>query len=163
MADENKQRRGLYAKLAIARKQLPDMDEEAYRSRLRAEFGVDSAAALSVAQLSRLVHDFAREGVVYTAPAKAKNSVVKPQSRTDWIEVTNSMPHAHVKRQICAIWRKLGYGFRSLLFPKIRRALGKMGKIVIAKNGNNYCQKCPKRTPCLTTCKNGHMLEQNSP
>ena len=58
-AAEKKMRLGLYAKIAIARKQLPDMDEEAYRARLRTEFGKESAADLSVVQLSRLVHDFA--------------------------------------------------------------------------------------------------------
>ncbi len=112
---EAKQRRGLYAKIAIARKQLPDMDEEAYRARLRTEFGKESAADLSVADLSRLVHDFAvHDGVVYTAPAKSRNKAVKPLARPDWIEVTDSMPHAPMKRQICAIWRKLGYSMSSL-------------------------------------------------
>lgn len=124
MANDKQQRRGLYAKIAIARKQLPDMDEEAYRARLRNEFGKESAADLSVVQLSRLVHDFAvRDGVVYTAPPKSRNKEVKPQSRPDWIEVTDSMPHAPVKRQICAIWRKLGYSMSSL-DRRVQRAFG---------------------------------------
>ena len=61
--DEKKMRLGLYRKIEIARKQLPDMDEEAFRDRLRNEFGVSSRKEMSVSQLSRLVHSFAREGV----------------------------------------------------------------------------------------------------
>lgn len=178
MASDN-QKRGLYAKIAIARKQLPDMDEEAYRARLRAEFGVDSAAKLSVAQLSRLVHDFAREGVVYTAPAKAKNTAAKPQSRPDWIEVTDSMPYAQVKRQICAIWRKLGYDLLSLegrvkrqfkvdsflwlhdvkslhilqtdLQARLDRKRKREGKIVMQNYGNNKSPNRPKKTPSIAS------------
>lgn len=123
-AAEKKMRLGLYAKIAIARKQLPDMDEEAYRARLRTEFGKESAADLSVVQLSRLVHDFAvHDGVVYTAPAKSRNTAVKPQSRPDWIEITDSMPFAREKRAILAIWRKLGYSMSSL-DTRVKRAFG---------------------------------------
>lgn len=122
-AAEKKQRLGLYAKIAIARGQLPDMDEEAYRARLRNEYGKESAADLSISQLSRLVHDFAREGVVFTAPAKAKNKEVRPHSRPDWIEITDSMEYAPEKRQILAIWRKLGYSMNSL-DTRVKRAFG---------------------------------------
>lgn len=123
-AAEKKQRLGLYAKIAIARKQLPNMDEEAYRARLRNEFGEESAAALSLAQLSRLVHDFAvHDGVVYTAPAKSRNQRVTPHGRPDFIEITDSMAYAPEKRQILAIWRKLGYSMNSL-DTRVKRAFG---------------------------------------
>jgi len=122
--DEKKMRLGLYAKIAIARKQLPDMDEEAYRARLRTEFGKESAAGLSIVQLSRLVHDFAvHDGVVYTAPAKSRNPRVTPHGRPDFIEITDSMPYAAEKRQILAIWRKLGYSMNSL-DTRVKRAFG---------------------------------------
>ena len=121
--DEKNMRLGLYRKIEIARKQLPDMDEEAFRDRLRNEYGVSSRKEMSVSQLSRLVHDFAREGVVYTAPAKAKNRQVRPHSRPDWIEITDSMDHAPEKRQILAIWRKLGYSMSSL-DTRVKRAFG---------------------------------------
>lgn len=124
MANEKKQRLGLYAKIAIARTQLPDMDEEAYRARLRNEFGKESAADMSIVQLARLVNDFAvRDGVVYTAPAKATNKAVRPHARPDWIEITDSMDYAPEKRQILAIWRKLGYSMSSL-DTRVRRAFG---------------------------------------
>lgn len=121
--DEKSMRLGLYRKIEIARKQLPDMDEEAFRDRLRNEYGVSSRKEMSVSQLSRLVHDFAREGVVFTAPAKAKNKEVRPHSRPDWIEITDSMEYAPEKRQILAIWRKLGYSMNSL-DTRVRRAFG---------------------------------------
>ena len=121
--DEKKMRLGLYRKIEIARKQLPDMDEEAFRDRLRNDYGVSSRKEMSVSQLSGLVHDFAREGVVFTAPAKAKNKEVRPHSRPDWIEITDSMEYAPEKRQILAIWRKLGYSMSSL-DTRVRRAFG---------------------------------------
>lgn len=121
--DEKNMRLGLYRKIEIARKQLPDMDEEAFRERLRNEYGVSSRKDMSVSQLSRLVHDFAREGVVFTAPAKAKNKEVRPHSRPDWVEITDSMSYAPEKRQILAIWRKLGYSMNSL-DTRVRRAFG---------------------------------------
>ena len=121
--DEKKMRLGLYRKIEIARKQLPDMDEEAFRELLRNEFGVSSRKDMSVSQLSRLVQDFAKQGVTYTAPAKATNKAVKPHSRPDWIEITDSMQHAPEKRQILAIWRKLGYSMSSL-DTRVKRAFG---------------------------------------
>ena len=121
--DEKNMRLGLYRKIEIARKQLPDMDEEAFRDRLRNEYGVSSRKEMSVSQLSRLVHDFAREGVVFTAPAKAKNKEVRPHSRPDWVEITDSMEYAPEKRQILAIWRKLGYSVNSL-DTRVKRAFG---------------------------------------
>lgn len=40
--DTNRMRLGLYRKIEVARKQLPEMDEEAFRDLLRSEFGVGS-------------------------------------------------------------------------------------------------------------------------
>lgn len=122
--NENKNMRlGLYRKIEIARKQLPDMDEEAFRGLLRSEFGVESRKDMTVHQLARLVHHFAGLGVRFTAPVKAKKREVRPHSRTDWVEITDSMPYAAEKRQIAAIWRKLGYALPSL-DQRVKRAFG---------------------------------------
>lgn len=122
--DSKKMRLGLYRKVEIARKQLPNMDEEAFRDLLRAEFGVSSRKDMSVNQLSRLVQLFAsRYGVTYTAPAKSRNNHVTPHGRPDWVEITDSMPYAAEKRQILAIWRKLGYSMTSL-DTRVKRAFG---------------------------------------
>ncbi len=121
---EKKMRLGLYRKIEVARKQLPDMDEEAFRFLLRNEFGVESRKDMSVNQLSRLVHYFATQfGVKYTAPAKSRNDSVTPHGRPDFIEITDSMPFAAEKRQILAIWRKLGYSMTSL-DTRVKRAFG---------------------------------------
>ena len=122
--DNQKMRLGLYRKIEIARKQLPAMDEEAFRALLRSEFGVSSRKDMSVNQLSRLVQHFAAiHDVTYTAPAKSRNPRVTPHGRPDFIEITDSMPYAREKRQILAIWRRLGYSMTSLDTP-CKRAFG---------------------------------------
>lgn len=122
--DNRKMRLGLYRKIEIARKQLPHMDEEAFRALLRAEFGVKSRKEMTMHQLARLAQLFAEQyGVTYTAPAGSRNSRVTPLSRPDWIEITDAMPYAAEKRQILAIWRKLGYSMTSL-DTRVKRAFG---------------------------------------
>lgn len=121
---ENKNLRvGLYRKIEVARKQLPYMDEEAFREMLRTQFGVESRKDMTIHQLSSLVSHFVTLGVRFTAPAKAKKYEALPQSRTDWIEITDSMFFAAEKRQILAIWRKLGYDMNSLN-TRVKRAFG---------------------------------------
>lgn len=122
--DKSKMRLGLYRKIEIARKQLVYMDEEAFRALLRSEFGVESRKDMNIHQLSRLVQLFAEQcGVTYAAPGKSRNRRVTPLSRPDWIEITDSMPYAAEKRQILAIWRKLGYSMTSLN-TRVKRAFG---------------------------------------
>ena len=53
MATQN--RRPLYAKIAIARKQLPHLDEDAYRELLKRDFGKESSKELNWYQLERLI------------------------------------------------------------------------------------------------------------
>lgn len=116
-----KERRGMYAKIAIARKQLPDMDEEAYRQLLEHEYGTRHASGLNRHQLAGLVQTLAKMGATYTS--KGSNKQVRPHSRPDWIEITDSMEYAPEKRQILAIWRKLGYSMNSL-DTRVKRAFG---------------------------------------
>lgn len=123
MRENKTMRLGLYRKIEVARKQLPEMDETAFRGLLRSEFGVESRKDLSVNELARLVHIFAGMGVSFMAPAKAKKQEVRPHSRTDWVEITDSMPYAAEKRKIAAIWRKLGYALPSL-DTRVKRAFG---------------------------------------
>lgn len=61
--------------------------------------------------------------MTYTAPAKSRNSRVTPHGRPDFIEITDYMPYARQKRQILAIWRKLGYSMTSL-DTRVKRAFG---------------------------------------
>ena len=104
-------RNPIYAKIAIARKQL-GLDEDNYRALLVGEFGKNSAKDLNMHELARLLQKFASLGVQFTA--KGNNKKVTPHARPDWIEITDSMPFAKQKREILAIWRKLGYSMSSL-------------------------------------------------
>jgi phage gp16-like protein len=117
-------RQPLYAKIAIARKQLVDMDEDAYRALLENKFGVRSASKLSFAQLSALVQILAEAGAVYTQPGqRLSNPKVTSKARPDWIEVKAGDPHADQKRAILAIWKKLGYSMSSLE-TRVKRGFG---------------------------------------
>lgn len=102
-------RLGLYRKIEVARKQLPDMDEEAFRALLRAEFGKESRKDMTMGQLERLVGVFADMGVTFTKAGKKR-----PHCRSDFYEITDSMPFARERRKICAIWKKLGYDMTAL-------------------------------------------------
>lgn len=110
-------RNPLYAKIAIARKQLPNLDEAAYRALLDNMFGVLSAKDLNFTQLSRLVEHFASLGASFThATAKAKSKTAKPpkpHARSDYYSLANDQ-FGPTKRMICAIWHKLGYDMTSL-------------------------------------------------
>lgn len=114
------QRKGMNAKIAIARKQL-GMDDDVYREKLRNEYSVESSKELNAHQLNSLVQKFAALGAEFTS--KGTNKRVKPHSRPDWVEITDSMPFAAEKRQIAAIWKKLGYSMSSL-DTRVKRAFG---------------------------------------
>lgn len=114
-------RRPLYAKIAIARKQLPHLDEEGYRALLRKEFDKKSAKELNWYQLERLVQLLAGLGAHFES--KGSNQKVTSKARPDWISVPDDAPYASTKRQILAIWKKLGYSMTSLE-TRIRRQFG---------------------------------------
>lgn len=102
--DNQKTRLGLYRKIEITRKQLPNMDEEAFRALLRSGFGVSSRKGMNIHQLSQLVRLFtAQYDVKYTAPARSQDNRVMPHGRPDFIEITDSMSYARGKRQVLAI------------------------------------------------------------
>lgn len=104
-------RNPLYAKIAIARKQLPGLDDEdTYRDLLSNMFQKKSAKDLNFQQLSRLVEHFASLGANFTQKPKPK---VKPHARSDYYSIANDQ-FGPMKRMICAIWHKLGYDMTSL-------------------------------------------------
>jgi hypothetical protein len=111
----DKTRNALYAKVEIARKQLPGMDnDDVFRDWLAEKFfGKRSRRDLSFVELVRLVDLLARMGAVYASKAPQKRQK-RPYVRTDYIEIPADDPHASVKRMICAIWRRLGYPMTSL-------------------------------------------------
>ena len=122
------ERLGLYGKIQIGRDQLPEMgDKVFFADWLEKNFGERSRTQLSNPQLSRVVDLFTGMGAVFVskkaAPKKRTNNKQTPQARPDWIEVPENVPHAKEKREICAIWRKLGYSMTSLE-TRIKRQFG---------------------------------------
>jgi hypothetical protein len=115
MKENAAHRRALYAKVAIARKQLPQMDnDDVFRDFLAEKFnGKRSQRDLTSVELIRLVDVLARFGAVYTDKTGNKRRE-RPYVRPDYIEIPADDPNAPVKRMICAIWRKLGYSMTSL-------------------------------------------------
>lgn len=114
-------RRPLYAKIAIARKQLPYLDEEGYRALLREKFGKESAKELNYYQLDRLIHALVRLGARLTT--QGNNNRVRSHARPDWYAIPDDVENAPLKRQIVAIWKKLGYSMTSLE-TRVRRQFG---------------------------------------
>ena len=122
------ERVGLYRKIEIGRKQLPEMsDDDFFRDWLERNFGKRSRTHLSVTELSRVADMFVGLGAVFVskkaAPKKRTNNKQTPQARPDWIEIPENVLHAKEKREICAIWRKLGYSMTSLE-TRIKRQFG---------------------------------------
>ena len=122
------ERLGMYRKIEIGRKQLPEMgDDDFFRDWLDKNFGKRSRTELSGAELSRVVDLFTGLGAVFVskkaAPKKRTNNKQTPHARPDWIEVPENVPCAKEKREICAIWRKLGYSMTSLE-TRIKRQFG---------------------------------------
>ncbi len=108
----NENRNSLYAKIAIARKQLLHMSEEAYRDLLWEEFKKKSAADITYGQLVRLVNILKDKGAVFTAANKQKSSTRRRDK--EFYEIPDHVPHARQKRYIAALWQQLGYSMLSL-------------------------------------------------
>ena len=108
----NENRNSLYAKIAIARKQLLHMSEEAYRDLLWEEFKKKSAADITYGQLVRLVNILKDKGAVFTAANKQKSSTRRRDK--EFYEVPDHVPHARQKRYVAALWFKMGYSMLSL-------------------------------------------------
>lgn len=116
------QRLGMYRKIEVARKQLPEMgDDDFFRDWLEQNFGKRSRKDLSNSQLARLVNNLGKLGAVYTSAGTNKQS--KPHVRPDFMEIPDDVPFAMEKRKVCAIWRKLGYSMTSLE-TRVKRAFG---------------------------------------
>lgn len=129
--NDSAQRRPLYAKIAIARKQLPGMDDDdVYRDLVEAHFQTRSASDLSFQQLSRLVNILVDKGAVFTSRGKGtgagKGTSMGKEHKPDRTAM-RTVPHARsdfyhiaddefgpIKRKICAIWKALGYDMTSL-------------------------------------------------
>lgn len=108
-------KKAVYAKIAIAKKQL-GLDESLYRELLQNKFRKTSAKELSEKEVTALLRHFTECGVQFVSKTDKKrtNAQNSPHSRPDWINITPSMPFYSQKKQILAIWKKLGYSMSSL-------------------------------------------------
>jgi hypothetical protein len=97
--DSRDYRRGLLAKVHIARKDL-GLTEEEYRATLREMFGIESAAQLTEEQLGGLVEHFLHRG--WRGPQDLSD-------RPGFLEIAESDPYARQKRYILALARRLGW------------------------------------------------------
>jgi hypothetical protein len=115
MQDNKAARRAMYAKVEIARKQLPGMDsDDVFRDWLADRFyGKRSRKDLTFQELTCLVDLMARMGAQYTSKESNKRRE-RPYVRPEFIEIPHNDPNAAAKRMICAIWRKLGYSMTGL-------------------------------------------------
>jgi hypothetical protein len=128
-------RNALYAKVEIARKQLPGMeDDDFFRDWMAGKFyGKRSRKDLTYPELKRLVDLLARMGAVYTSKKDKKNRE-RPYVRPDWIEIPDDDPNAAAKRAICLIWRKLGYAMTSLE-TRVEREFGIVSILCLHETG----------------------------
>ncbi|GBR09446.1 gp16 family protein [Gluconobacter frateurii] len=91
MADN---RKGRYARLSIARKQLC-LDEDAYRDRLERETGKRSAKDMTIAEMDKVLAGFKRDGF-RPSPPKGKPTSSRPEVR-----------------KVFALWKELAPCLRS--------------------------------------------------
>lgn len=122
--NNQEQRLALYRKIEVGRRQLANMDDVAFRTLLQNEFGKTSRKDMTNSELARLINILASYGAVFVAK-KGQKAASKPlgSPRSDFIEITDSMPCAAEKRQILAIWRRLGYSLASL-DTRVKRSFG---------------------------------------
>lgn len=76
--DQAGRRRGLLAAIHVAKKDL-DLDDATYRDLLTAEFGVNSAAGLSIAQMKRLLALFSSWG--WRSPKGRQAAALRDRAR----------------------------------------------------------------------------------
>ncbi len=115
----------LYRKIEVGRKQVSHLqDESTFRALLEDKFNKNSRKNMSLPELQKLVDMLSEFGAEFTMRAKKKTDK-KPRGskRKDFLPITDDMPYAKERRQILAIWRKLGYNLSSL-DTRVKRAFG---------------------------------------
>ncbi len=104
------QRRGLLAKVHVAKKQL-GMADEVYRDMLEAQFGTRTSADLTIGQLERLIGLFERGG--WQAPERhasgADNRATEPQIaliKVRWAEFARHPDWSAFERWLRRYWKR---------------------------------------------------------
>lgn len=102
-------RNGLLAKVHIAKKQMPEMDDELYRAILYERYGKSSAGKLTMRELADFVAHLETKGAEFT------NSGTRARTpRKDFYEVPDGTPFARQKRWIASMWNALAWKMSGL-------------------------------------------------
>ncbi len=112
---ENKDaRNALLCKTELGRKQVGGLqDKTDFEDWLEAQYSTRSRTKLTLEQLADVVEKLAAAGAVFEKKSKGERPH-HPRMRADFIEIPQDAPFAALKRQICVIWRKLGYDLTKL-------------------------------------------------
>jgi len=102
-------RNGLLAKIHIAKKQMPEMDDETYRAILHKRYGKTSAGKLTQRELADFVSYLEDKGAEFTNSRKRAKT-----PRKDFYEIPDGTPHAKQKRWIAAMWNALDWKMSGL-------------------------------------------------
>ncbi|WP_419787236.1 regulatory protein GemA [Pseudodesulfovibrio sp.] len=102
-------RNALLAKIHIAKKQMPNMDDDLYRDKLNELYGKDSAGKLTIRELTDFVNFLEKKGAEF--PHKGSRF---RQPRQDFYEIPDGTPYAEQKRRIAAMWRALEWKMSGL-------------------------------------------------
>jgi len=119
MAKPNyKWRNAMLAKVHIAKKNIPHMDDDLYRDLLEEMFGKRSAGKLTMRELADFLDHLETRG------AEFPNSGEKArQPQENFYEIPDGTVHARQKRWIAVMWQALGFKM-SGLDERSRRQMG---------------------------------------
>lgn len=98
-------RRGLLAKIHMGKKQIPYMDDAAYRTMLADRYDVDSAADLRMDQLDDLVRHMEKLGAVFKETKKSAKKYVR-KIYAQWGELEAMGVIEKPGKEPCIAWVK---------------------------------------------------------
>jgi phage gp16-like protein len=102
-------RKGMLAKIHIAKKQMPDMDDDIYRAILEERYSKQSAGKLTMRELADFVRFLENKGAEFTSSAKRSKT-----PRKFFYEIPEGTAYAKQKRWIAAMWNALEWKMSGL-------------------------------------------------
>jgi len=102
-------RNSLLAKVHIAKKQLPGMDDDTYRTILKKQYGKTSAGKLTMPELADFANYLEIKGAEFTNKGKRAKT-----PREDYYEIPKGTPYERQKRWIATMWHALDWKMSGL-------------------------------------------------
>jgi len=102
-------RNSLLARIHIAKKQMPHMDDALYRELLEERYGKKSSAKLTMYELKDFAAFLESKGAELT---NSREKAREPQE--DFYEIPDGVAYADQKRWIAAMWYALGWKMSGL-------------------------------------------------